>query len=786
MKRYLNHDRYEMNSTEHETLWHAVRRETTGSKGNVPTKRGAFMPALGVTVAAAALVLTVAWQLGTRHVALDGTTGQNLMASREIQALNLADESPIPGAMERAEAKSAPAVSQAKPAETAVAVRPAPTRTGLSGRIVDRDTGEPLANVSVFVRGTKLSAITDSLGVFHLPDLVPGTDIQLAFNMLSYDAVDTAVAVPADGMLAGDVALAPIIVATLYPFEVEGEEYMVDVNSATTQQRAENQTFRKYAIDSVEEGLAKHAGSASSSGGGNVAREVPPQSIATAPRLMDLSAPFGSVTGGTTPPNGAQVELMYFEGAGVNPFVATEDDALSTFAVDVDDASWTMARNYLSRGMLPPKEAIRVEEFVNAFDAGWPRHTDETFRIHTEGAASRFGKGYRLLRIGVVGKSVDDSERKPANLVFVIDISGSMNRESRLGTVKRALHVLLGQLREGDRVGIVVYGSHGQVRLPLTGIEQRDQIAAAIDGLVPDGSTNAAEGLQLAYAMARENYVPERINRLILCADGVANTGISTEAGGILDQVRKASDEGITLSTVGFGMGNYNDVLMEKLADMGDGNYSYVDSQDEADRVFRENLTGRLQTIAREVKVQVEFDPALVQRWRLLGYENRDVADEDFRNDAVDAGEVGAGHQVTALYELKLKREPGATPSTRNTYDDLDPTSGPALRVGTIRVRFEAPAHDTAHAGEVGEIEQAVLLSGLGGDYATASPAMKAQTLAAEFAEILRHSYWAKGNTCAALVPLADALAAEQPGVTQVQDLARMIRQAADLQSEKE
>ncbi len=495
--------------------------------------------------------------------------------------------------------------------------------------------------------------------------------------------------------------------------------------------------------------------------------------------ISEPASPPPSVTGGTAPPNGEQVELMYFESAGVNPFVATEEDALSTFALDVDNASWTLARGYLDRGLLPPRDAIRVEEFVNAFDAGWTPHTDQPFRIHTEGAQSRFGQGYHLLRIGLVGQDIDASERKPANLIFVIDVSGSMARESRLGLVKKALHILLDELGEGDRVGIVVYGSTGQVRLALTDVSQREKIAAAIDALQTNGSTNAAEGLQLAYKMARENYDSGIVNRLILCSDGVANTGVSTEAGGILDTVRRASDEGITLSTIGFGMGNYNDVLMEKLANQGDGNYYYVDKIDEAQRIFHENLTGLLQTIAREVKVQVEFDEKFVQRWRLLGYENRDVADQDFRNDQVDAGEVGVGHQVTALYELKLTEPTG--PEAGVASDVRLPDTAPALRVGTVRLRHEAPAHDTARAGQVTEIEQAILMSQFQLEYAAGSPAMRVQTVVAEFAEILRGSYWAKGNSLVDLVPMADALARELASDKQVQELAQMIRQAADI-----
>ena len=488
----------------------------------------------------------------------------------------------------------------------------------------------------------------------------------------------------------------------------------------------------------------------------------------------------GSVTGGTRPPNGAQVELMYFDHTGVNPFIATEDDSLSTFAVDVDNASWTVARNYLSRGMLPPKDAIRVEEFVNTFDPGWPRHTDDVFRIHSDGAVSRFGDGYHLLRVGVVGKTVKNENRKAANLIFVIDISGSMNRENRLGAVKESLHILLDELSEGDRVGLVVYGSRGEVRLEPTDISRREVIVQAIDGLISNGSTNVYEGLELAYGLARKFYEPAKVTRLILCSDGVANNGGSTEAEEILSLVRKASDEGITISTIGFGMGNYNDVLMEKLADKGDGNDYYVDRQEEAERIFRENLTGLLQTIAREVKVQVEFDPRVVKRWRLLGYENRDVADRDFRNDAVDAGEVGAGHQVTALYELKLVHPPGGA---AGSVADEAVREGPAIRVGTVRLRHEAPAHDTARAGQVEEIEQTLLLNQFAGDFASGTVWMRAQTVAAEFAEILRGSYWAKESRLVDLVPVADGLAAEMQGDPLVRDLADMIRKAADLQA---
>ncbi len=558
-------------------------------------------------------------------------------------------------------------------------------------------------------------------------------------------------------------------------FDVKGAEYMVETKSAVTETRGEPQAIGKSNIVALDQGLSKKEGPVQRAGelrvrggrSGDIAMKI--DGVATSPSpSKDQTWGTGSVTGGIKPPNGEQVELMYFEHTGVNPFVATEDDSLSTFAVDVDNASWTVARNYLSRGMLPPQGAIRVEEFVNAFNPGWERQSDDVFRIHSDGSTSRFGNGYHLLRVGLVGKSLEDEERKAANLIFVIDISGSMNRENRLGAVKKSLHILLDELGEGDRVGLVVYGSRGEIRLEPTDISRREVIVQAIDGLISNGSTNVHEGLELAYGLARKYYEPGKVNRLILCSDGVANNGGSTEAEEILSLVRKASDEGVTISTIGFGMGNYNDVLMEKLADKGDGNYYYVDRQEEAERVFRENLTGMLQTIAREVKVQVAFDSRTVKRWRLLGYENRDVADRDFRNDAVDAGEVGVGHQVTALYEVKLAEAPAQ--------------EGPAIRVGTVRLRHEAPAHDTARAGQVEEIEQAILLSQFAGDFASGSVGMRAQAVAAEFAEILKGSFWAKESRLVDLIPVADGLAEELPGDPMIRDLAEMIRQAADLQ----
>ena len=421
------------------------------------------------------------------------------------------------------------------------------------------------------------------------------------------------------------------------------------------------------------------------------------------------------------PPNGAAYDDVFFKGSGTNPFIDTEDDPFSTFGMDVDTASYSIMRRYLRDGHLPPLEAVRVEEFVNAFDYNYTPPADEAFAVHLEGAPSKFGEGKRLqlLRIGIQGRVIPDTDRKDAILTFVVDVSGSMDRENRLGLVKRALTLLLEQLRPSDKVGIVVYSTDTRVVLPHTGIVNREHILTAIRALVPEGATNAEAGLRMGYKLALQNSKPDCINRVILCSDGVANVG-QTGSNAILKEIRTYVKEGVTLTTVGFGMGNYNDVLMEELANKGNGSYAYVDTLSEAKRIFVENLTGTLQVIAKDAKIQVEFNPKTVSRFRLLGYENRRLAHEDFRNDTVDAGEVGAGHSVTALYEIKL-------------HEDAD------SKLATVSIRHENP--DT---GNVTEVSTSISTGALKGSFEEATPAFQLAASVAEFAEILRGSFWAQ------------------------------------------
>ncbi len=463
-------------------------------------------------------------------------------------------------------------------------------------------------------------------------------------------------------------------------------------------------------------------------------------------------------------PNGAPFDAMYFRHTGVNPFFDTEDDPIATFALDVDTASFAMARRYLREGHLPPAEAIRVEEFINAFDYRYPRPRHEDFSVIADGVAVPTGVRRYVVRFGLRARDMSRRERKPARLTFVVDVSGSMNWGNRLGAVKHALGMLLDQLRPDDRVGLVVYANSARVVLEHTADKER--IRAAIDELEAGGGTNLEDGLVLAYRLACAHYREGAINRVILCSDGVGNIG-RTSADAILARVGKQARRGIELSTVGFGIGNYNDVMLERLADTGDGNYAYVDDEEEARRVFVEHLTGMLHTVGRDARVQVVWNPALVQSYRLIGYENRELRDEAFRDDRVDAGEVGADHQVTALFEIKLVR--GA-----------DRRVDGNARLATLRLRYETPG---AHA-EVLELQRELHAGALAPRLEAAPPGLRLALTAAWFAERLRRSPWVRAIDVATLRALAAPLPEAFGTDPAVADLLAMIEHAAALEGE--
>lgn len=452
---------------------------------------------------------------------------------------------------------------------------------------------------------------------------------------------------------------------------------------------------------------------------------------------------------------------MQFEDYGTNPFIDTQDDHLSTFAMDVDTGSYTVARNYLlGQNQLPPDEAIRVEEFVNYFDAGYESPTDDSFAIYLDSAPAPFGyEGHYVLRVGIQGKYIAPEDRQPSLLIFVIDVSGSMDMENRLGLVKETLALLVNELREDDRVAIAVYSDNSRVVLQPTPASEKETLLNAINALRSEGSTNAEAGLNLGYQVAQENLRDGENTRVILLSDGVANVG-NTGPDAILNTIKTGVEAGITLSTIGFGMGNYNDVLMEQLANDGNGNYYYVDNLREARRVFVHNLTSTLQVIGYDAKVQVDFNPEVADRYRLLGYENRAIADEDFRDDTVDAGEVGAGHSVTALYEMALQE------------GDLDADAV----IATAYIRYE-----DADTREVVELQKAITVADLLASIDDAPANFRLQVAVAEFAELLKGSFWAEDGTYGAVQSLIETTADEFEGNEDVAELVEMIRTAVRL-----
>jgi Ca-activated chloride channel family protein len=440
----------------------------------------------------------------------------------------------------------------------------------------------------------------------------------------------------------------------------------------------------------------------------------------------------------------------------INPFTRTVDDALSTFAMDVDTASYSAARGYLNRGTLPPPQTVRVEEFVNYFDYRYPNPAPDTFGVNVAAAPSPFGAAETyFVRVGIQGERIEASERDNAALTFVIDVSGSMGEPNRLPLVKESLSLLVEQLREGDTVAIVVYSNNTRTVLEPTSVTERERIIGAINSLGIENSTNVEAGLRLGYEVAQDNFVNGAINRVILCSDGLANVG-ATNPDAIRNSVREYAEQGVLLTTVGFGM-QFNDNMMETLANDGNGNYAYVDTLDEARRVFVENLTGTLQVIARDAKIQVEFNPDVVSQYRLLGYENRDVADADFRNDDVDAGEVGAGDNVTALYEVRLTEQ----------------GSGTAL---TAQIRYEDP-----ETGEVYETATPLDSDAFAGDFSEAPADMQLAVAVAGLAEHLRGSGYAQDRPLSDILAIAERVAPQFANDDDVQEFVGLVQQTQQM-----
>lgn len=399
---------------------------------------------------------------------------------------------------------------------------------------------------------------------------------------------------------------------------------------------------------------------------------------------------------------GADFNTEAYDRIVENPFLAAAENPLSTFAIDVDTASYSNARRFLNQGQKPPPDAVRIEEFINYFRYDYPQpQGKDPFTISAEVARCPWAPEHLLVQIGLRAKDIGQEGLPPRNLVFLIDVSGSMSDPNKLPLLKSALRLLVEQLTERDRLAMVVYAGSSGLVLPSTRGDRKGAIIESLDRLEAGGSTNGGSGIQLAYRVARENFIPGGVNRVILATDGDFNVGI-TNQGELTRLIEKERESGVFLTVLGFGMGNLKDSTMEKLADLGNGNYAYIDSLSEARKVLVHEAAGTLVTVAKDVKIQVEFNPARVRAWRLIGYENRLLRAEDFNNDKKDAGEMGAGHTVTAIYEIvpagaqgSQAALSGVDPLRYQTPRQTTPESG-SDELLTIKARYKDPDGETS------------------------------------------------------------------------------------------
>jgi Ca-activated chloride channel family protein len=462
-------------------------------------------------------------------------------------------------------------------------------------------------------------------------------------------------------------------------------------------------------------------------------------------------------------------------------FQLTGQQAVTTFSVDVDRAAYSNIRRYLIEGQLPPADAVRIEEMINYFDYEYKQPTGNSpVALHTELTDSPWNKGLKLLHIGMQAKTISAENLPASNLVFLIDASGSMMDENKLPLVKQSLKLLVNQLREEDKISIVAYaGSAGEV-LPPTSGKEKLKIKNALDKLEAGGSTAGGAGIELAYKLAEDNFLPEGNNRVILATDGDFNVGVSSE-GGLQRLIEAKRKTGIYLSVMGFGMGNYRDNIAETLADKGNGNYAYIDNIQEAQKEFVHEFGGTLFTVAKDVKVQIEFNPSHVQAYRLIGYENRALKNEEFHDDKKDAGEMGSGHVVTALYEIvPAGMESKYLPKTDVLkYQNIDISKvGKTNEMLTIKVRYKKPDSEKSQLFDLP-------VSNTSKPFASCSENLRFASAVAEFGLILRDSEFKGSASYANVISRAKAAIGEDNEGYRA-EFVQLVRKSQSLSSQNE
>ena len=417
--------------------------------------------------------------------------------------------------------------------------------------------------------------------------------------------------------------------------------------------------------------------------------------------LMEPSANATSKMILSSPPQQRNAET--YKEIKENSFVAVAQQPVTTFSADVDRAAYANVRRIIGYGQIPPKDAVRIEEMVNYFDYDYPAPEEGSaspLRVSPELAPAPWNPNHLLLRIGLQAKKIDIAKAPPSNIVFLIDVSGSMDEDNKLPLLKSSFKMLLGQLRPDDKIAIVTYANGTKVALPSTSVKDKEKIIKVLDNLYASGGTSGGKGIQLAYEQAQKSFIKNGNNRIILATDGDFNIGINNTTD-LEKFIEKQRESGIYMSVLGFGMGNYRDDMAETIADKGNGNYAYIDNITEAKKVLVNELSGTLFAVAKDVKLQLEFNPKYVKEYKLIGYENRMLANEDFTNDKKDAGEIGAGHTVTALYEL-VPSDGKVAQSLRYQSQELN-EKGKGNELGFLKIRYKDPKVKDAKSVEITE-----------------------------------------------------------------------------------
>ncbi len=551
----------------------------------------------------------------------------------------------------------------------------------ISGKVTDQQTGEVLPGANVIIEGNRMGAKTDIEGFYVISNVPPGS-FSVQARMMGYNSVTiTDVKVIADS-------------TTIINFKL----------SAST-------------IEA--EGITVSA-----------KREV---------IKMDLSS--SSISGFALSESFIRHNTEEYDKINESGFFDVIKTPLSTFAADVDVASYANARRFIMQDQLPYKDAVRTEEFINYFSYDYksPKKKDP-LSINLEYSDCPWNKEHKLIHIGLKGKILPKKEQKPSNLVFLIDVSGSMDYPKKLPLLKRAFKLLVEQLNPKDKIAIVVYASSTGLVLPATSGSEKKLIIETLDKLEAGGSTAGGAGIQLAYKVAKDNYIKGGNNRVILATDGDFNVGISSTSE-LVRFIEEKRDEGIFLTVLGFGMGNYKDNRLQELADRGNGTHAYIDNILEAKKVLVNEITSTLFTIAKDVKIQVEFNPTKIKSYRLLGYENRELEDKDFEDDTKDAGEIGAGHTVTALYEVIESKGQDSEDKYELKYQETNvkPDAQKSDEVLTVKIRYKEP--DGEKSREISEV-----LVGSPINLKKSSNNFRFSAAVAEFAMILRDSEF-KGNS---------------------------------------